>query len=95
VTPSSAIEPYRSEPKPSTEIARDLRVGALVEGNVFRVEDRIRISLQLTDPHSIAQLWSDSFEIDLSRPLFEAVDTVVEQIVEGIRNAVAEWTTPS
>jgi serine/threonine-protein kinase len=95
VTPSSAIEPYRSQPKPSAEIARDLRVGALVEGNVFRVEDRIRISLQLTDPHSIAQLWSDSFEIDLSRPLFEAVDTVVEQIVQGIRNAVAEWTTPS
>jgi serine/threonine-protein kinase len=94
VAPSSSIEQYRSQPRPANEIARDLRVGALVEGNVFRIADRIRITLQLTDPHSIVQIWSDSFEIDTSRELFDAVAAVVPGIVAGIRTAVDERRTP-
>jgi TolB-like protein len=94
VAPSSSIEQYRSQPRPANEVARDLRVGALVEGNVFRIADRIRITLQLTDPHSIVQIWSDSFEIDTSRELFDAVAAVVPGIVAGIRTAVDERRTP-
>jgi len=88
VAPSSAMEIYRTQPKPAADIARELNVGAILEGNVFRAGQRMRITLQLTNPHTIEQIWSQSFDIDLSGDLFDAIDGVVPQIVEGIRKAV-------
>jgi len=91
VAPSSAMEIYKTQPKPAADIARELNVGAILEGNVFRAGQRMRITLQLTNPHTIEQIWSQSFDINLSGDLFDAIDGVVPQIVDGIRNAV----TPS
>jgi serine/threonine protein kinase len=88
VAPASATEIYRTQPKPSAEIAQELNVGALLEGNVFRAGQRLRVTLQLTDPRSIEQIWSQSFDIDLSGDLIEAIDNVVPQITEDIRAAV-------
>jgi TolB-like protein len=88
VAPSSAMEVYRTQPRPAAEIAEELRVGALLEGNVFRSGERLRITLQLTDPRSIEQIWSDSFELDTSGDLFDAIDGVLPQIAEGVQRAV-------
>jgi TolB-like protein len=49
----------------------------------------MRVTLQLTDPRSIAQLWSQSYDLDLSGDLFDAIDGVIPEIADGIREAVA------
>jgi serine/threonine-protein kinase len=95
VAPSSAMEIYKTQPKPAAEMAEDLNVGAILEGNVFRAGDRMRITLQLTDPRSIRQIWSESFDLDLSGDLFDAIDGVIPQIVDGIRQAIAPSTESS
>jgi TolB-like protein len=93
VAPGSAMEVYKTQPKPAAEMAQELHVGALLEGNVFRAGQRMRITLQLTNPRTIEQIWSNSFDIDLSGDLFDAIDGVIPQIAEGIHQAVAAPTT--
>jgi serine/threonine-protein kinase len=95
VAPSSAMQVYRTQPKPAAEIAEELGVGAILEGNVFRAGERMRITLQLTDPRSIEQIWSQSFDLDLSGDLFDAIDGVIPDIVNGIRTAVAPSSAAS
>lgn len=94
VAPRSATMVYRLEPKPMDEIADDLQVGAILEGTVFRTGNRMRINVQLVEPRSIAQLWSESHEIDVSDVL-AAQDSVVRQIAAGVREAVASTSDPS
>jgi TolB-like protein len=94
VAPSSAMQVYKTQPKPAAEIAGELNVGAILEGNVFRVGQRMRVTFQLTDPRSIEQIWSRSFDLDLSGDLFDAIDGVIPQITNGIREAVAHAGTP-
>jgi serine/threonine-protein kinase len=89
VAPSSAMQVYKTEPKPAAEVAQELNVGAILEANVFRVADRMRVTLQLTNPRSIEQLWSRSIDLDLSGDLFDAIDGVIPEIADGIRGAVA------
>jgi serine/threonine-protein kinase len=95
VAPPSAMEIYKTQPKPAAEMAEELNVGAILEGNVFRAGDRMRVTLQLTDPRSIRQIWSESFDLDLSGDLFDAIDGVIPQIVAGIRQAIAPSTVSS
>lgn len=95
VAPRSAMEVYRSQPKPAAEIAEALRVGALLEGNIFRAGNRLRITVQLTNPRSIEQIWSGSFDVDLTGDLFDAVDGVIPDITAGVRQAVATYAAES
>ena len=89
VAPASAMEAYKASPKPVAEMARELRVGAILEGNVFRAGQRLRVTLQLTNPRTIEQVWSGSYDIDLSQDLFDAVDKVIPEIRDGIRQRIA------
>jgi serine/threonine protein kinase len=89
VAPRSVTMVYRLEPKPMNEIADDLNVGAILEGTVFRTGDRMRINVQLVEPRSIEQLWSESYEIDVSDVL-AAQDSVVRQIAAGVRQAITQ-----
>ncbi len=85
VAPPSLVDPYKTQPKPFGVMARELNVGALLEGNVFRSGQRLRVTLQLTNPHSIGQFWTGSYDLDLSGDVLEAVDRVIPQIVESLR----------
>jgi TolB-like protein/class 3 adenylate cyclase/Tfp pilus assembly protein PilF len=53
---------YRNSGKTLPQIARELRVDAVVEGSVLRVGDRVRITAQLIQASSDEHLWSDSYE---------------------------------
>jgi len=93
VAPGSAVEVYKTAPKPAAQVAQELHVGAILEGNVFRAGHRLRITLQLTNPRTIAQIWSQSFDLDLSGDLLNAIDGVIPQITAGVRRAVLPPTS--
>jgi TolB-like protein/tRNA A-37 threonylcarbamoyl transferase component Bud32 len=95
VAPSSAMAVYKTAPKPAAQVAQELHVGAILEGNVFRAGQRLRITLQLTNPRTIAQIWSQSFDLDLSGDLLNAIDRVIPQITAGVRKAVVGPATSS
>jgi tetratricopeptide (TPR) repeat protein len=62
----SAVIHYRRAAKARSEIAGELKVDALVEGSVVRTGNRVRIAEQLLQPRTLRQLWSRSYERDIS-----------------------------
>lgn len=94
VVARSAMLGYKDAPKPMAEIAATLSIGAILEGTVFRTGDRMRINVQLVEPRSVKQIWSNSYEIDV-RDVLSAQDSVVRQIAAGVRQAVLPGDTPS
>ena len=56
---------YKGSKKPLREIARELGVGAIVEGSFARSGDRVRVTAQLVEAASESVLWAQSFEREL------------------------------
>jgi len=61
VVSRSSVLGYRNTHKKVSEIARELRVDAVVEGSVLRTGDSVRMMVQLLDGHSDRHLWADAF----------------------------------
>ncbi len=79
-----SVMKYKGTRAPPREIARELRVQALVAGSVVRSGDRVRITAQLIDPGSDRQIWSDSYERDL-RDILALQREVTEAISGQVR----------
>ena len=56
---------YKGSRKPLGEIARELKVDAVLGGSVERHADRVRISMQLIHPASERKLWAETYERDI------------------------------
>lgn len=80
----SSVVRYRGTSKTVPEIARELRVEALVEGAVFRAGDHLRITLQLIDATRDHHLWARTFEGDVARVL-QLSDEAARDIARGAR----------
>src|SRR5688572_1170576 len=59
-----SVSRYRQTQKPLPEIARELKVDALLEGSVVRSGDRVRITAKLFQAAPERQLLSESYEFD-------------------------------
>jgi len=58
----TSVMTYRGSHKPLPEIARQLGVGAIVEGSVVRAGDRVRVTAQLINAATDQHLWAQSYE---------------------------------
>lgn len=65
VTSRTSAMRYKGAQKSVPEIARELRVDAVVEGSVLRVGDRVRIAAQLIQAPTDRHLWASNYERDL------------------------------
>jgi eukaryotic-like serine/threonine-protein kinase len=75
---------YKGTQKSLPEIARELNVGAVVEGSVLRSGDRVRITAQLIEAPTDRQLWAESYERDL-RDILALQREVARTIASEIR----------
>jgi len=66
------------------EIADILGVQALLEGSVRRSGDRLRIAAQLVDARSGYNLWSGSYERELTN-IFQLQDELARSVVQALR----------
>jgi TolB-like protein/DNA-binding winged helix-turn-helix (wHTH) protein/Tfp pilus assembly protein PilF len=57
---------YKGTQKQVPEIARELNVGALVEGSVQRSGDRVRVRVQLIQADTDRHLWAEEYDRQLS-----------------------------
>ncbi|MGH8459762.1 MAG: hypothetical protein ACRESV_10445, partial [Nevskiales bacterium] len=57
---------YKGSKRPLPEIARELRVDAVVEGSVVRQNDRVRVNLQLIHAPDDRHLWASQYDRSLS-----------------------------
>ena len=88
VTSRGSVLQYRSRPKATADIARELGVDALVQGAVLREGDRVRITVSLVNPLDGRLLWSDHYERDVKDVLGLQSD-IATVVVRQVRASIA------
>jgi len=83
ISRTSAME-YKGSQKPLSQIARELRVDAVVEGTVLRSGDQVRISVELVQVATDRNLWAETYESQLTDVL-NLQSQVARSIVSEIR----------
>lgn len=58
----TSVMRYKQSQTPVPQIARDLKVDAVVEGSVLRSVDRVRITMKLIRAASERQVWAETYE---------------------------------
>ena len=81
---------YQSKPNNLKTVAQELGVSTLVEGEVQRAGDKVRVNVQLIDAHADTHLWAKSYDRDLKDVL--AVESEVSQ---EIADALQAKLSPS
>jgi len=71
---------YKNKSVDIGELANALHVNYVVEGNVRKAGNRIRVSANLIDASSSHQLWSDRYDRELD-DIFDLQDEITETIV--------------
>jgi serine/threonine protein kinase/Tfp pilus assembly protein PilF len=66
VISSTSVIQYKDTTKSLPEIARELDVDAVVEGSVVVSQQRVRVNVQLIEARTDRNIWSRSYERDLS-----------------------------
>ena len=84
VTSRSSVMAFKGARKTVPEMARRLRVDAVVEGSVRRVGNRVRIGVQLVRARTDKNLWGSSYERDLG-DVFALQSDVAQAIAGQIR----------
>jgi TolB-like protein/DNA-binding winged helix-turn-helix (wHTH) protein/Tfp pilus assembly protein PilF len=77
----TSVMAYKSGPKPLAEIARELRVDAVVEGSVLRSGDQVRINAQLIAVPADRHMWAQSYSGELRDTL--ALQSSVASAIAG------------
>ena len=80
----TSVMRYKDTNKPLPEIARELQVGALVEGTVARSGDRVRITANLIQASPERHLWAETYERNLS-DVIALQNDVARSIAEQIQ----------
>jgi len=87
---------YKGTTKPLAEIARELNVEAIVEGEVLHWGGRVRITAQLIQASTDRHLWAETYERDL-RDVLALQGDVAQAIAREIRIKVTpqeqSWLT--
>ena len=71
------------------EVARELKVDAVVEGSALRAGDRVRITVQLVDAATDTSLWAKSYERDLTDIL-----ALQSEVAQAIAREIQIQLTP-
>jgi TolB-like protein/DNA-binding winged helix-turn-helix (wHTH) protein/Flp pilus assembly protein TadD len=61
----TSVMQYKRARKPLRSVARELGVGAIVEGSVVRAGNRVRVTAQLISAATDQHLWAQSYEQEL------------------------------
>ncbi|MCW8925062.1 MAG: hypothetical protein OQJ84_02310 [Xanthomonadales bacterium] len=76
---------FKGENLDIPEIARQLKVGNIVEGSVRKSGNRVRITAQLINTSDDRHLWSDTFDRELT-DIFAIQDEIANAIVNALKN---------
>ena len=85
----SSVMQYKQKRPPVTKIGRELNVAAIVEGSVFQVGERVRITAQLIETATDRHLWAKSYERDL-RDILALQSEVARAIASEINIALTK-----
>ena len=83
----TSVMQYRGAHKSLPQIARELKVDAIVEGTVVRSGQQVRITAQLIQAASDKHLWAQSYEGDV-RDVLGLQNQVAREIAKHVRSTL-------
>lgn len=83
VKPTSAIVKYAAQKKELNIIGKELQVDALLDGNIQRTGDKLRVSVQLIRVSDNAPLWANTFDAKES-DIFALQDSISNQVADSL-----------
>ena len=89
VIASSSAQSYREPPADIKQVAETLGVRYVLEGNVRRSGNRLRVNVQLVDAATGFQLWAERYDRDMQHVL-DVQDDVTAKIVNALSVELTE-----
>jgi TolB-like protein/DNA-binding winged helix-turn-helix (wHTH) protein len=83
----TSVMQYKRVRKPLAQVARELDVDAVVQGEVLRSHNRVRITAQLIDTAKDRHIWAETYDQDL-RDMVSLQGDVARSIANAIRARV-------
>jgi len=88
VTSKTSTARFKETVESLPRIAAQLGVAKLIEGSIYRVGDRVRISVQLVDAGLDKHIWSETFEQEVKDVMLlqsEVAQAIAQQVEVAIR----------
>ena len=79
----NSVQAYKGREAKPDDIRRDLGVRYIVQGSVRQADERLRVSVELSDAARGTRLWSERYE-GAGREVFEIQDRIVMDIVGAL-----------
>jgi adenylate cyclase len=79
----SSVEPYKSSPKPISQVARELGVRWILEGSVRKAGNRLRITTQLIDVPTQEPRWAETYDRELN-DVFEVQSEMAKRVADAL-----------
>lgn len=79
----TSVEKYRKTDMSAKDIARDLGVGALLEGSIQREQNAVRVEVRLVDGLTEAQIWAKTYDREL-KDVFSIQTEIAQQVAEEL-----------
>ena len=83
---------FKGKDVPASQIAQQLKVGNVLAGSVQKVGDRVHITASLVDAKADKQLWSDTYDRQLS-DVFAVQREIAKAIVDKLRLQLTQSQT--
>jgi DNA-binding winged helix-turn-helix (wHTH) protein/TolB-like protein/Tfp pilus assembly protein PilF len=81
--PTSAVIKYSNAEQSPIEIGRALKVDAVLEGSVQKVDDRIRVTVRLLDVNKESPLWAGKFD-EPAADILKVQDSIAERVANAL-----------
>ena len=83
VRPTSAIARYAGSKPDPVAVGREIGVESVLDGNIQRAGDRIRVTVQLVDVDDGSVLWAEKFDERFTE-IFAVEDSISEQVARAL-----------
>lgn len=80
----TSVMPYRGKASNLREIGKTLGVGAILEGSVRRIGNRVRVNVQLINAENDEHMWAEDYDRDLT-DVFAIQTDLAQQIVRELQ----------
>jgi TolB-like protein/DNA-binding winged helix-turn-helix (wHTH) protein len=92
VSSAASVVRYKNTSASASEISRDLKVDAFVEGGVVRTGDKIRVTAQLIDARTDRHIWAEDYQGDL-RDILVLQNDIATAIARSVQAKIAPPTS--
>jgi TolB-like protein/Flp pilus assembly protein TadD len=83
VRPTSAVIKYGGFAQNPVEAGKELRVESLIEGSVWQLNERLRVTVQLVNIETEATVWAEKFDESFT-DIFDIQDSISERVAAAL-----------